>query len=242
MQTHKPTHPSTRSAATLSAALASVITLTACGTAPNGGTSTESTDEAVTRAAPASGVDVFKGVIFGSGPVATKLSMWSPEMRAQAAATPAPVKIAQLESALTQMRADGWSAEAIAHTEKTLNLLRQGVPLPQVDAATRAQKEDYVVEQLAKTDPSFLQRFGVEMQSGNPVRVDAAFKEAQSLLKAMAPHRTGVSERGGDDDGGPVFIYIFVVIVAFIEAVSEPDTRLGNDKLVIQLADELQAQ
>src|SRR4051812_3250042 len=94
-----------RATTALSAAMASIFTLTACGPAPS---NEGSTDEAVTRAAPASGVDVFKGVVFGSGAVAAKLSMWSAQSRAQAHALPASVQIAKLESAIAKMRADRW--------------------------------------------------------------------------------------------------------------------------------------
>lgn len=241
-----PTFPRTTTA--LSAAMASILTLTACGSAPSG---EASTDEAVTRAAPAAGVDVFKAVVFGSGPVAPKLSMWSSQSRAKADALPASVQIAKLESALPKMRADGWSAEAIAHSEKTLLLLRKGGALPQVDAATRAKQEDFVVAQLTKMDPTFFQRFGAEMQSGNPVQVEAAYKEARTLLQAMAPkayfpNARRNSDDEGDGDSGPLAVYIVVAVVIFLifgfALPNEVDTRLGSDKLVLKLTDELRAR
>jgi hypothetical protein len=230
-----------RSSAVLSAALASMFTLTACASAPDG---QASTDEAVTRAAPASGVDVFKGVVFGTGPLAAKLSMWSPETRAKVAAIPAPVQIAKLENALSTMRSQGWSAEAIAHTEQTLTMLRQGAPLPQADAARRAKQEDFVIAHLAKTDPTFFQRFGVEMQSGNPVRVEAAFSEARDRLHAMSPHAARGRAGEGDGDSGPVVVYVFIVLAVLVWLVQQPGDqgRLATDHLVAQLTDELHAR
>jgi hypothetical protein len=235
------THRVPRVTAALSAAMASLLTLTACGSAPS---SEASSDEAATRAAPASGVDVFKGVLLGSGPVAAKLSIWSPEARAQAATLPASVQIAKLESAIPKMKAAGWSEGAIARAEKALQQLRQGGAMPQIDETTRAEQEDFVVAQLAKTDPTFFQRFGVEMQSGDPVRVEAAFKEARTLLQAMAPNTALSSAKGGDGDSGPLVVYIFiaVAIFAFWGFTGEADTRLANDKVVLQLSEQLRAR
>jgi len=248
------THHLPRATAALSAAMASIFTLTACGTAPSSGSSTEEavtrTEEALTLAAPATGVDVFKGIVFGSGPVAPKLSMWSSQSRAKAQ-LPTSVQIAKLESAIPKMRADGWSDEAIAHSEKTLNLLRLGGALPQVDAATRAKQEDFVVAQLAKVDPTFFQRFGAKMQSGNPLEVEAAYKEARTLLQSMAPkayfaNTQRNSDGEGDGDTGPLAVYIVVAVVIFLvfgfSLPNEAETRLGSDQLVGKLTDELRAK
>lgn len=247
-----------RTTKALSAAMASVLTLTACGLPDPSNES--STYEAVVRAAPPSGVDVFKGVIFGTGTVGAKLSIWTPEARKQASAVPPAVQITKLESAIAQMKAAGWSADAMAQAQRSLAMLRKGGALPQVGAKMQAMQQDFIVMQIGKIDPTFFGRFGVEMRSGNPVRVDAAFREANTLLHkiASAPatsvyvvppnywHPQHESSSGGTSVVGPIAIAIaiaFVVVIFWVIGVQgDANTRLGHDQLVGKLTDELRAR
>jgi hypothetical protein len=250
------THRISRATAALSAAMASVLSLTACGSPDP--SDPASTDEAAVRASRAAGVDVFRGVMFGSGSVGAKLSIWTPEARAQASAVPPAVQITRLETAIAQMNAAGWSSDAVAQAQAALDMIRKGGALPSADAKMQAIQEDFIVKQIGTMDPTFFDRFGAEMQSGNPVRVDAAFKEANTLLHAIVsapapsvyvvppnywhpPHGGG----GGGSVAGPVAIAVaiaWVVVVFWVIGVQgDANTRLGHDQLVGKLADELRA-
>lgn len=255
----KTNHLHLRVKATAYATLASVLTLTACSSGNPSNEHESSTDEALVRAAPASGVDVFNGVFFGTGPVGGKLSTWTPEARAQASAKPPAAQIPKLESAIAQMKAANWSPDAIATAEEALATLRKSGGLPQGDAKVRALQQDFILKQIVARDPKFLDRFGTEMQSGDPVRVDAAFKEGITLLRSVVsapaaglnvnvvppnywhPQHEGTSSDGSLAVAVAVAVAIAWVIVVFwfIGVQAESTTRLGHDQLIVKLTDEL---
>jgi SdpC family antimicrobial peptide len=127
---------------------------------------------------------------------------------------------------------------------------------PAVDAAISA-----VVADIASQDPAFLDRFGADMQSGNPIRVKRAVEDASHRILEAAVHvqrdTRGALDLGahpqarpneGDGDDSPVIVYLVVAVVVLLAVVAvlpEPQVqRVGDgltyDRFIANLTDHLQ--
>jgi len=219
-----------------------------------GCSSPANSDSTTTAPAPAplpaarDGASLFRGVFFGEGDAARQLpELWGDHaVQQRAALTKSPELMAQqLQSAIARMKAAGWSDDVIGRAQDALDVLQSGQPLPamSVDVSTI---RDLIVARLAESDPTFLERFGADMQSGDRLRVERALTEAQDRMRNVA-ETVGMSGSAGTESivwyYGPVLVAVaavavaaVVVVVVAMPAPDETSGRLAHDELVNSLA------
>jgi SdpC family antimicrobial peptide len=188
--------------------------------------------------------------------------MWSPEVRAQSASAPREIQIAKLEAAIDDLKAGGWSPAVVEKAQGALETLRSGGEVPGADAEMQALQEEFLVERIAEQDPTFFDRFAADMQSGDLVRVDAAFGEATARLKTFVNGGEGKqpavsvvppnyytpqhsSSTSGTSVYGPLAVAVaiaWVVVLFWVIGVVSPQEsdRLGHDQMIVRLTAELQ--
>jgi hypothetical protein len=149
------------------------------------------------------GEEILRGVLFGAGPV-TKLvpEIWeSAELKALQEKAKSNASRTELRSmidtefAALPEREPELDAKTIAAAKTMLERVQALTPSQRgtPSLAAQAKMQRLLIGLIRNADPTFFPRFGNEMQSGNPLRVDAAMHEAtQRLLAAsvqVAPHR-----------------------------------------------------
>jgi hypothetical protein len=175
------------------------LSATACSSGPGTPEPTSSTAEKY------SGVDTFKGIFFNQGPAAAALAEFRQGQPSQAPAS-GEETIAALEHAVVQMKADGWSQALIDKAQAQLDTYRAGGHPPQATPEQTAFAAELVTARIAENDPTFFDRFGAEMQSGDHVRVEAAMADALARIKTA-------SSTVGDAQGGYGINLAVVVVV-----------------------------
>jgi SdpC family antimicrobial peptide len=231
----------------LAACMSASMLLSAVGC---GSTATPVDQSAGTQKQAYSGVDIFRGVYFGDGPVAQLLpEMWGPEAARAVEAQRSPQQLmAQLEYSITRMKAEGWSDAIVSKAQTTLDSLRNGGQVPEVSAEQANTAKQFVLARLAESDPTFLDRFGADLQSGDQVRIDAAMTDASARLKATLNTLGETGTKSVDKRGvwfvGAVVVAVAavaVVVIALVDMSSDPDpssagSRLRHAELINHLA------
>jgi hypothetical protein len=211
------------------------LSATACSSGPGTPEPTSSTAENY------SGVDTFKGIFFNQGPAAAALA----ELR-QGQASQAPASgeetIAALEHAIVQMKADGWSQALIDKAQAQLDTYRAGGHPPEATPEQTAFAAELVTARIAESDPTFFDRFGAEMRSGDHVRVEAAMADAIARVKT-ASSTLGDAQGGGYGVAliGAVIVVLVVVAAVYAWTKLWPDVggqtggRLGHAETIDRL-------
>jgi hypothetical protein len=185
-----------------------------------------------------SGSDVFKGVFFQDGPLAAFLG----DGREAAGGHVRPTlesSIAQLEYSIARMKAEGWSASVIDRAQGALDTLRSGGHVDQATPEQSATTKELLLAEINATDPTFLDRFGVEMLSGDHLRVEAAMSDAESRIKAAVNTLGAAPSPGSSVDGKCLIVYQNVLVdtqtVRIIGADSASGGRLGHAETIDRL-------
>jgi hypothetical protein len=200
------------------------------------------------------GATVFRGIFFGEGPSAQRLpELWGDSVVQQRVAmTKSPDQLAhQLETAIARMKADGWSENVVSRAEQALELVRSGKSFPDAQPGDIATFRDLMIAQIAASDPTFFDRFGSEMQSGDHLRVERAMTDAEGKVRgAVETLGTSVDSKGETSlvwYYGPVLVAVAAVAVAVavvvvVVDVEGPDnSRLKHDELMSILAERLKS-
>jgi len=196
-------------------------TQTGCGAAPDG-TSSEATGA---EAAPLyDGATIFRGLFFGAGPVAKYLpEVWESPFVIEARADAVRASSAQSAAArLERTSADLAAAGEVAHAAQAAVIAKQlrGLPpdhlLAPAQPADLQRAQDEMIAFIQSTDPTFLDRFGHTMQSGDRVAIAQILSEGSAFLsKATAtdPSFTAPGQGGNGLFLGPVAVYAVAVAV-----------------------------
>jgi hypothetical protein len=237
-----------------------------------GGAESDPSSGQVGRTASAiyGGETLLRGIFFGTGEIAEKLpEMWkAPEQTQQGVLTPEQTA-SRLEAAAKQLRASGYDGQA-SKLVTLADQVRSGTLSPsdvarlsdsKYSVANRASPEaiathDRIVSAIKTMDPGFLNRFAVEIQSGDQVRVAAAIREgSRILMNASNLSPAGGTKRptaicqdcpgggpGGGGGGDPSFIVgpiatlvavfaiaVLVVVAFWGEAPDDPNNQLERD-------------
>jgi len=241
--------------------------LVACG-GPADATHDTSFGEAKS-AATYDGETVLRGVFFGRGPVGAILpEMWGDGVTIGDVAHGADSRTLAdeidrygatmcergcsdatregLTSAAERLRGGEKDPVELAARDSTFTRVRG----PAADASINA-----LVASLESSDPAFVESFGVDMQSGDPLRVDAAFSEAGRRLVAAATalsHETGgvLGVRGAspdkvkstDDvvyDNTIVIVYVILLVPTAVAPAAVAGAGLERDMLIASLSTRL---
>ena len=202
------------------------LTATGCSSGPT------ASDPPLSKAPPYSGVDTFKGIFFREGPAAEAVApLWT----AKAQETPQSTKqqIAQLEHAIAQMKQEGWSEALISKAQAALDTLRAGGQLQEASVDEVTVARDLLVARIAETDPTFFDRFGGDMQSGDHLRVEAAMAEASAQLRA-ALNTLGDAHSSYQLANKCIVIVIFILWFWVIPPIVRGDTsgRLSHAETI----------
>jgi hypothetical protein len=146
------------------------------------------------------GETVFRGLYLSSGPVAAKVpELTDPQLGVQAQKLTKEQIATYLEGAAERMRAASPGERTAATYDSAAADLRSGKLTPEELMAARhdyhASSGDAIVARVRAADPTFFDRFEVEMQSGDHVRVQRAFEDgakrfidAASVIGALPGH------------------------------------------------------
>jgi hypothetical protein len=203
------------------------LTATGCSSGP-----TASDAPSSKAAAPYSGVDTFKGIFFREGPAAEAVAPLG-TAKAQEIPQSTEQQIAQLEHAIAQMKADGWSEALISKAQAALDTLRAGGQLQEASVDEVTVARDLLVARIAETDPTFFDRFGGDMQSGDHLRVEAAMAEASAHLRA-ALSTLGDAHSSYQPANKCIVIVIFILWFWVIPPIVRGDTsgRLSHAETI----------
>ncbi|HEY8088866.1 MAG TPA: hypothetical protein VIF09_13495 [Polyangiaceae bacterium] len=138
------------------------------------------------------GQEIFRGTMFGTGPVAALLpEIWKHPQVTQAVERARgldyrPTELTQLDKQLDDAAASEPDISPATMT-KFRTLMDRAAHEPadrrvRATAHVQARMQRLMVAAIEKEDPSFFTRFGVQMQSGNQVRIDAAIHDATRHL------------------------------------------------------------
>lgn len=228
-----------------------------------------------TRASASSGEDarpdgqaIFRGLFWGEGDVAKKFpELWensatgSPNTRERnASSLDMNVVAQQVEDygrtlcieGCTDILRDSFAAAVMRirsgerdRVEINSNESIARLKGPLKDAATVA-----IIESLKRQEPGFFDRFGSEMQSGDPVRVRAMLNEAIGELMTAA-HKLQSESKGTlafdsamkpkSELNGPVVLVVVIAIAVIVVAVvgRSAESELQQDILVGKIASRL---
>jgi hypothetical protein len=179
-----------------------------CGSAGQPGETVDSLSKVATPHPYFTGEEVFRGTMFGTGPVADLLpEIWKRPELAQAAARAKSVEFQPSLKAKLDVEMEAVSSSepdispATIARFKTLMESVSKAPVDQRAAATaaaQAKMQRLLLRVIHKSDPSFFTRFAAQMQSGNQIRIDAAVHEAtKHLVEAI----TRLAPSKGTEDG-----------------------------------------
>ena len=208
--------------------------------------------------APFDGEVAFRGLFFGVGPVADRLSpLWNnAKLKAQIGRLTAQSPEAQaeaIETAVTKMQADGWSLSSIANMKQLAKDIRAGL-VKEPTAEQQLATQEFLIERIRSADPGFFARFGTAVQSGDHVRIERSIEEASRLLRVAMD--TGLSP--SQDLAAKKIIYtkvaiatraavaaIIIVLAIAIVWVHDPSSDssvLAREEFVAHVAKALAAQ
>jgi hypothetical protein len=171
-------------------ALAGPVALTtACGGTTEPPESSSPTHLDGATAAPYDGQTVFRAVFFNSGPAAERVAPVWAQRPALMAGKSGDEVATLLEHAADEMSHLGYSSASVALMQSQANALR-GASAPLTSLRSSASIDavaDAIVAHISSTDPDFFGSFGIDMQSGNALRVQGALATgAKELLEAHA--------------------------------------------------------
>ncbi len=163
-----------------------------------------------------SGEDLYKGVFFGVGPGAKVLpEIWeAPEVVGlvqQAKTDPAGFS-RWLDGAAAQFRAEGKPELALRANEAAARIRETKA---QTVAMYRTEALDLVAASIKDRDPTFFDRFGKELRSGNPMRVQNALSEGSKMLETA---RLADGSISNNDPSAWWFTVGVVLAVAYVVA------------------------
>ena len=225
-------------------ATAGLVMSAGCSGNPN-----TSTDDSITSANVASskahytGEDLVRAVFFDVGPAAAAIHEDTERRPAGTAGKSAEELATMIDHAAEEMTKLHYSEAAIARAHAQAAALRDGsttkrAPLS-VDEARAAA--DAVVAHLGAMDPAFFPHIEVELQSGDPLRVQVALDQAaKRIVEAQATLATAHVEDlhlGGPLVDGPVHIPVPVVPPVHVGTILGGPTRVGTDVIVAVDAD-----
>ena len=172
-------------------ALAGILLAAACGSPSMHGD--EETPTASVELAPQfDGEDILRGVLFGQGPVATRIPEHAKALE-EALFRPQtiPVKTiaAQLHQHAAQLEKAGALSEQVARIRERASELERSPDTLVTSAVTKdvlLARADALIARIRQAHPSFFQQFAIEMQSGDRVRIDAALKRANETMSTAA--------------------------------------------------------
>ena len=179
-----------------------------CGSAGQPGETIDSLSKVAAPHPYFTGEEVFRGTMFGTGPVAELLpEIWKRPELAQATARAKSVEFQPSLKAKLDVEMEAVSSSepdispATIARFKTLMESVSKAPVDQRAAATaaaQAKMQRLLLRVIHKSDPSFFTRFAAQMQSGNQLRIDAAVHEAtKHLVEAI----TKLAPSKGTEDG-----------------------------------------
>jgi hypothetical protein len=175
---------------------------------------------------PFSGVDVFRGVFFGDGPVRSRLpELWNNPLFFRGTTLTQAQVAAELRTDQTALASAGES-ELAAIVGETATFLENNPgldPTPTVGVDSTFQTD--IISQINILDPTFFSRFAAEMQSVDHLRVRASLIEGGALYLEAWKNVTGLGLGGSDPRLAHVlalagFIALVVAIAAVIATVA----------------------
>lgn len=144
------------------------------------------------------GEELMKGILLGQGPVAERLpEAWESDefhdaLEASAKAHTTTDLAAQLDRASEEFLARGLTPDEVAGMRASaahLRSLTDTTVTPVLLASTTEPVLDGLISLMKRKDPEFLASFKTEIESGDPVRVEAMLSRGADELRQL----TGVS-------------------------------------------------
>lgn len=164
--------------ASLFSILLFVVTLVGCD--GSGGMTAETTPDSPSPAETFSGVDLYKGLMFGEGEVAQKFpEIW----KRVPSASDAPAELSSEETrALVKSNVTGMSDEEIRSSIEKSRELK-----PQEQRAIVDELETRVIQDIKERNPQFFEKLHASLTSGNHRTVQAAMpKMANQTVIALS--------------------------------------------------------
>ncbi|RYE57317.1 MAG: hypothetical protein EOP18_02930 [Rhizobiaceae bacterium] len=138
------------------------------------------------------GEDIYRGVFFGTGKVGAELSsVWHGKTLAEYMAS---VDSSTLSAGEASMRRAGVPEQRVASVHELAERTASG----QFQHAAEAYDFEAIILAIKSDEPGFFDSFGTELQSGDPVRVSAAFDTG---LHAFQKHFLRARASGAEDAG-----------------------------------------
>jgi hypothetical protein len=228
-----------------------ILTQVGCGAPTEGASSTGNPDVvSAKQGSVRDGESIFRGVFFGQGPVASLFpETWEGRRAAPTGPLVNEAMVSALSAQIDRMTSEGRPKAAI----QRLTTLRAQLQDGSFDAAALRASADYdavladakfeqLVSAMKSADPTVFASFGAEVQSGDHVRVQAAFLRAQKSLRDAAESTDLIGEGAGADMRCAVlFVAVFVMFYFWVEVASPQTTgrSLAQDEHIDRLTTRL---
>ena len=226
----------------------------ACRTAP------EVKAEAPQATAPRySGEQLFRGIYFGEGPVATQLPQFAERRRkAELDLNDKAAMAIRLRQVSAEIRATGGGDKLAAHFDAlakqadTSKLFLEDSS--KVTAAAHvASRQEQTMRSIRARDPLYFERFAQDVQSGDHLKVEQAYTDGRKLIDTITTEDLNDVFGGeGTKVAAPwlqweVAVASYVVIIFFVvisqidvtPVVGNPKTRLALEMTVNDIATRL---
>jgi SdpC family antimicrobial peptide len=244
---------------TVSAVLVPIMLSTgiaACAHRTDDGAPTGSSSQQVTR----DGKSVFRGLFFGRGDVAKAM----PELWADGQRAVNPLKglnradqLTALGKAADELDKNGGAAEA----KNVRAIIKAMQDNPNLDPAGASEaKEEALIATIDAKDPTFFDRFGAAMQSGDRLRIQSMLDQSIEVMRTITKKAAVDNATGGDglqlnmaDEKGleldDVVVVVFVAVLVLVIWIVDADgtasagpgkQSLQRDELVDLIATRLQ--
>lgn len=114
--------------------------------------------------------------------------------------------------------------------------------LPPEEQAEHAQRRTQVIASLHEADPTFFERFGADIQSGDHLRIERALNESLAAMKRVSQQSLSKEVENGPLEVMCLILYCHVVTQTFAfvdQEVSWLETSLQRDEMAAVIAERL---